>query len=102
MPTIKTPIIPSHQQFAKADLPHELDKKAICIFSATGFFLGMDTYWKNKKALPAASENILDENGILIESKPWFQWHYSPRDISFETALEEFTSLFEKIIEEQV
>jgi hypothetical protein len=98
---IKTPIIPSHQQFAEVHAPHELDKKAICIFAATGFFLDTDTYWKNKKVLPAASENTLDENGFLIESKPWFQWHYCPRDISFETALEEFTALFEQIISEQ-
>ncbi|SRX75621.1 asparagine synthase-related protein [Aequorivita antarctica] len=102
MPTVKTPIIPSHQKFAKAQAPHELDKKAICIFTATGFFLDTDTYWKDKKALPAASENILDDSGFLIESKPWFQWHYSPRDISFERALEEFTTLFEQIISEQL
>ncbi len=102
MTKIKTPIIPSHQQFAEVHAPHERDKKAICIFAATGFFLDTDTYWKNKKVLPAASENTLDENGFLIESKPWFQWHYSPRDISFETALEEFTALFEQIISEQI
>lgn len=102
MPTIKTPIIPRHQQLVKAHAPHEMDKKAICIFTATGFFLDTDTYWKDKKVLPAASENTIDDNGFLIESKPWFQWHYSPRDISFETALEEFTSLFEQIISEQL
>lgn len=102
MPTIKTPIIPAYQQFVMVDAPHELDKKAICVFAATGFFLETDTYWKDKKVLPPASENIIDENGILIESKPWFEWHYSPRDISFETALEEFTSLFEQITSEQL
>src|SRR5690606_17993511 len=64
--------------------------------------LETDTYWKNKKVLPAASENTLDENGFLMESKPLFQWHYSPRNISFETALEEFTALSEQIIAEQV
>jgi hypothetical protein len=99
--TIKTPIIPIPQNFVNFDAPHEIDKKAICIFVATGFFLDTDTYWKNKKVLPAASENVIDDNGFLIESKPWFQWHYSPRDISFETALEEFTALFEQIIFQQ-
>lgn len=102
MTKIKTPIIPPHQQFAKVAAPQELDHQAICIFAATGFFLDTDTYWKNKKVLPAASENTLDENGFLLESKPWFQWHYSPRNISFETALEEFTQLFEQIIAEQI
>ncbi len=100
--TIKTPIIPIHQTFVNFDAPKQLDKKAICIFAATGFFLDTDTYWKNKKVLPPASENLIDENGFLVESKSWFQWHYSPRNISFETALEEFTSLFELIISEQV
>ena len=102
MPTIKTPIIPICQQFAKTNAPHELDHQAICIFAATGFFLDTDTYWKDKKVLPAASENILDENGFLIESKPWFQWHYSPRKITFEKALEEYTALFEQIVAEQL
>ena len=101
MPTIKTPIIPAQQQFAKIHAAHELDRKAICIFAATGFFLDTDTYWKDKKVLPAASENILDDNDFLIESKSWFKWHYSPRNISFENALEEFTALFEQIVSEQ-
>ncbi len=100
--TIKTPIIPTHQQFVKVHAPNELDKKAICIFAATGFFLDTDTYWQNEKVLPPASENTIDERGIWIESKPWFTWHYSPRDIPFQTALDEFTSLFEQIIAEQV
>ncbi|WP_347372874.1 asparagine synthase C-terminal domain-containing protein [Aequorivita sp. Q41] len=102
MPTLRTPIIAIQQEFAKVHAPHELDKKAICIFTATGFFLDTDTYWKDQKVLSSASENRIDDNGFLIESKPWFQWHYSPRNISFETALEEFTSLFEKIISEQL
>ena len=50
MKTIKTPIIPRHQTFVEIkDQPHELDYKAICVFSALGFFLDTDTYWKDKK-----------------------------------------------------
>ena len=98
---IKTPIIPSKQQFAKVNAPHELNLEAICIFAATGFFLDTDTYWKDKVVLKPASNHQFDENGLLLESSPRFQWHYSPRDISFETALEEFTSLFETIVKEQ-
>jgi hypothetical protein len=100
--TIKTAIIPPHQQFVKVHAPHEIDKKAICIFVATGFFLGTDTYWKDLKVLAPASENTIDEDGFLIESKPWFEWNYNPRDIDFETVLGEFTELFEKICAEQV
>lgn len=102
MPTIKTPIIPHNATFAKVQAPQEFDREAICIFAATGFFLDTDTYFKNQKVLPPASQNTLDEAGYLVESKPWFQWHYSPRNISFETALEEFSLLFEQIISEQL
>lgn len=101
MKTIKTPIIPIHQQFVKVNAPHELDKKAICIFAATGFFLGTDTYWQDQKVLAPATINTIDDDGFLIKSKPWFEWYYKPRDISFETALEEFTELFERICAEQ-
>lgn len=78
-----------------------MDLKAICIFAATGFFLGSDTYWKDLKVLPPASINTIDENGFWVDSQPWFEWYYEPRQISFETALEEFTELFELIIAEQ-
>ena len=101
MKIIKTSIIPSHQQFVKVNAPHELDKKAICIFVATGFFLGSDTYWKDLKVLAPGTENTIDDDGFLIESKPWFEWYYKPREISFEAALDEFTDLFEQICAEQ-
>lgn len=102
MPSIRTPIIPSKPVFAKVLAPHELHKEAICVFAATGFFLDTDTYYKDLMVLPPASDCELDTDGYFVKSKPWFQWHYNPRDISFETALEEFTFLFEKIIAEQV
>lgn len=101
MHTVKTPILPTRQQFVNVDALKELDKKAICIFAATGFFLDTDTYWKNKKVLPPASKNTFDADGYLVESTPYFKWHYSPKEISFETALQEFTSLFEQIVTEQ-
>ena len=99
--TIKTPIIPAYQHFVKVKAAHELDKKAICIFVATGFFLGTDTYWKDLKILAPATINLIDDDGFLIDSKPWFEWYYEPRDISFDTALEEFSKLFESICAEQ-
>ena len=101
MKIIKTSIIPTHQQFVKVQAPHELDKKAICIFAATGFFLESDTYWKDLKVLLPSTINTIDDDGFLIESKSWFEWYYKPRDITFETALEEFTELFEQICAEQ-
>lgn len=102
MKTIKTPIIPIQPTFAKVKEAHELNKEAICIFAATGFFLDRDTYWKDRVALPPASINQLDEEGFLVTSAPWFEWHYTPRNISFNEALQEFTTLFETIVAEEV
>lgn len=102
MKTIKTSIIPIHPNFAKMDTPHELHLEAICVFAAIGFFLEGDTFWKDKKVLSPASLNTFDTNGYLQESKPYFEWHYTPRAISFNQALEEFSELFERIFKEQV
>ncbi len=101
MNLIKTPILPIHPHPVKIRAPHELDKKAICIFAATSYFLGTDTYWKDEKVLPPGSINTIDDEGYWVESKPWFEWYYTPRDISFEQAVAEFTELFHTICQEQ-
>ena len=98
---LKTSIIPIRPTFAKVNANHELHLEAICVFAAIGFFLDQDTYWKDRTVLRAATQNTLDANGVLIDSKPWFKWHYTPREISFKQTLDEFTNLFETIIEEQ-
>ena len=102
MKTIKTPIIPIVQTFINVkDQPHELDYKAISVFSALGFFLDTDTYWKDKKVLPPASINKIDDAGYLISSKPWFEWYYKPKQINLNEATTNFGELFEEIIKEQ-
>ncbi|WP_456439196.1 asparagine synthase-related protein [Psychroserpens sp.] len=102
MTTFTTSIIPNKQTFAKVDKPHKLNYKAICVFVATGFFLDQDTYWEDELCLKPASTHNLDTNGILLNSKPSFKWHYSPRDISFNQVLEEYVALLTDIIQEQV
>ena len=101
MQTIKTNIIPSKAIFAKVDVPHDLNLEAICVFCAIGFFLNEDTFYKDDIVLAPASTYTLDENLYVQETKPWFKWHYTPRDITFEQTLEEFANLFETIIKEQ-
>jgi len=101
MKTIKIPIIPIKKTFARLEGTHELNFEAICIFAAIGFFLDQDTYRKDEVVLRPRTINKLDNNGYLIESNPWFQWHYSPRKIDFEETLKEFTKLFETIVAEQ-
>ena len=102
MPIIKTPIIPVRQSFAKVHAPHELNKEAICAYMALGFFLDQDTYWKDQVVLSPASIHELDDAGFLIKSTRYFSWHYQPRSISFKDSVDEFTTLFEDIIQEQV
>jgi len=101
MKIIKTSILPTHPHHVKVRAPHELDKKAICIFAATSYFLGTDTYWKDEKVLPPGTINTIDDEGYWVDSKPWFEWYYKPRDISFDQAVEEFTDLFHTICKEQ-
>ncbi|WP_242087528.1 asparagine synthase-related protein [Aestuariivivens sediminis] len=101
MTTITIPIIPAKQTFAKVKAPHELNLEGICVFAAIGFFLDTDTYWKDQMVLAPASQHILDDNGFLIRSEPWFKWHSNPRPVSFVQALDEFSGLFETIIKEQ-
>ncbi len=102
MQTVKTAIVPTENLFAKNNKSHVLHKEAICVFLATGFFLDTDTYWKDQVVLKPATINHIDNQGFLKESKSWFNWHYAPRDITFDQALNEFTNLFHKIIDEQV
>ncbi|MGV6828232.1 MAG: asparagine synthase-related protein [Flavobacteriales bacterium] len=99
---MKTPIIPIQPAFAKVNATHQLNKKAICVFAAIGFFLDKDSYWEDEIALPPASTHRFDARGFYLDSKPYFKWHYSPRDISFDQTIKEFTQLFHTIIQEQV
>lgn len=102
MKQIKTPIIPHKSTFVKVKhKPHELDYQAICVFSALGFFLDTDTYWKDTKVLPPATINKIDDKGYWISSEPWFKWHYTPQKIDLNTATNQFAELFEEIVKKQ-
>lgn len=98
---IKTSILPSSHQFAKIDKPNELHHEAICVFVALGFFLGEDTYWKNKICLKTAHNYQLDNAGQIISKTPNFNWHYTPRTLSFNDALDEYIALLTTIMGEQ-
>ncbi|GGW60284.1 asparagine synthase [Winogradskyella epiphytica] len=101
MKTTRVPIIPKKQTFAKVDAPHAIDFKAICVFAATGFFLEDDSFFKDEKILQPGTEYVLNANGQIQEQNSFFKWYSKPRDISFKTALAEFTDLFEMIVKEQ-
>lgn len=103
---MQSPIIPSKSRFYNQqsqefcsfafDLPMDLDLESICFFTATGFFLGDATYFKDLKVAKPATFYQTDGNKINSQTTSW-QWHYSPRDISLKQTVEEFAHLFEKI-----
>ncbi|OMP31169.1 asparagine synthase C-terminal domain-containing protein [Mangrovimonas sp. DI 80] len=97
-----TPIIPHHQTFAKVQGAHELHLEAICLFTAIGFFLDTDTYWKDQIVLRPAGEHEVDAEGYLQGSKPYFKWEYRPKDLKFSQALERYGDLLEEIVGAQV
>lgn len=100
---IKTNIIPTQQTFVKLKgEPEKLDYKAICLFAATGFFWDDSTYWKHQKVLRPGTVNEIDEEGYLVSSRTWFNWHYEPENQSFDTSLQKHQELFEQIIDEQI
>ncbi|MCW5912355.1 MAG: hypothetical protein KIT62_14890 [Cyclobacteriaceae bacterium] len=94
---IVTPIVPSTVSYYTVPGEETLDRKAICCFAATGFFLDDETYFINKKAFRPATIYRFDGTGNPV-SERYFHWHYSPRTISFSQSLEEFTGLLEEIV----
>ena len=100
--TLKTPIIPTKPSFIGEQ--HTLDYKAICVFSALGFFLDDDSYYIEQKALRPATDYHI-ENGKIISETPkfrgYFQWHYNPIERPLSQIVQEFAQLFEQIIDEQ-
>jgi hypothetical protein len=102
---IKTDIIPPKMVSLDADKNAKplFDLKSITILSAIGFFLDQDSFFLNRKFLrPAHTYQLGEPEGKVLSEIPWFQWHYSPRDISLKRAVSEFSDLFEKIISDQV
>lgn len=95
----RTDIIPSKPIFIGET--KTVDKKAICVFAATGFFLDQDTFFKEQKVLKPGVEYIL-ENGKHVIENQYFKWHYTPVERPFEQIVKEFATLFESIINEQV
>ena len=61
-----------------------MDLKAIAVWLATGFFLDNDSFWNEVKWQRPEVDGPL--------------WFYEPREITFDQCVEEFSSLFEKIV----
>jgi len=97
--TIKTNIIPV--KVTHLGNQGELDYESICFFAATNFFLGDKTYFKDAQSLLPASIYTLSEENTILSREKWFEWHYSPRNISLDEAVDEFADLYNTIAKEQ-
>lgn len=101
MKTNTIPIIPIKQTFAKVNESEGINYEAICVFAAIGFFLESDSFYKSEQVLRPGTSYVLNSERHIQSQVSNFKWHYKPRDISFNTASDEFTDLFEHIIKEQ-
>ncbi len=99
---MKLPIIPEKQIFIKNKEEDSINLKAVCIFAATGFFLEKDTYFNNLEALQPSTEYELDEKNFMKDSNQYWQWNYSPREITLKQATEEFADIFERVSKEKL
>mgnify|MGYP006182371085 CR=1 FL=1 len=79
MRTVKTDIIPSKPIFIGAQ--KTLDLKAICVFSALGFFLDDDTYFLEQKALKPATNYIFDEQNKIVSNEEYFDGITIPKNV---------------------
>ena len=66
----------------------KFSEQAVAYWLATGFFLDRDSFWEDVQWQRPEVEGPL--------------WFYEPRDISFDQAVEEFASLFEDLVKEQI
>lgn len=98
---VEMPIMPVEQVFAHRPGDDGLNYKAIAVYTCLGFFLGEDTFFRNKVALQPGHRYTLDSGGRVISDELQFAWHYSPRSVSLKQVVEEFAELFEQIVNEQ-
>jgi len=107
----QTSVIPINQNFHnkienklvdwEVDTTLSLDFKAIATFCSIGFMLDDDTYYSDIKVLKPSTKITLDKNNIILSNEKIWDWHYNPKERSFEDILEEFTDIFEAIITKQ-
>src|SRR5690606_30378616 len=95
----KTEIFPvKHWVYGSKD---QLDFKAICVYTATGFFLDDETFYRNLKTTrPGCEYWYSPDSGRITETKYW-NWYYRPRKITLNEAVDEFSGLLETIVREQ-
>lgn len=78
-----------------------LDWLAIGGFLKFGFFLGDKTYWENTKVIKPATHLILDQEGTVLSSTIYWQWHFEPdQKLTPSAAVEWFGKIFTDVLSE--
>lgn len=95
MTSLRTAIIPTKPEYYLLSARYEWDLPNICIWAATGFFFSDNTFFKNIKAYKPATKYERDSAGVPVAASPWFTWHYTPRSLSLNDAVDEFTVILE-------
>jgi hypothetical protein len=98
MATFQSDIIPKVQ--VRTGSKDKLDIESICLFLSLGFFPGCRTFYHGLRQHAAGSVTVTDESGRVVSSSRHFEWHHTPREITFEQAVDEYTELFESIVSE--
>lgn len=98
MATFRSDIIPKVQ--VRTGSKDELDIESICLFLSLGFFPGCRTFYRGLRQHASASVTVTDETGNVVSSSRHFEWHHTPREISFSQAVDEYADLFETLVAE--
>jgi len=112
MKKIINPIIPVKQYYLNINNSQiiewnnvknsSLDYKAIASFCSLGFMLDNDTFYENIKTLSPYTEYKINNENKIISDKAYWDWHYSPKDASFDYFLKEFSNNFNEFIFKKV
>jgi len=79
-----------------------LDYKSIATFCALGFMLDDDTYYDDIKVCKPSTEYQINENNQIISQQKTWNWHYSPKERSFNKIVDEFSHLLNDLIRKKI
>lgn len=97
MTFLKTSIIPAKPEYYRLSDDYNWDLPNICIWAATGFFFSDNTFFENVKAYKPATNYEVDAAGLPVVASSGFTWHHTPRSLSMDDAVDEFTFILESL-----
>ena len=80
----------------------DLDYRAMAIFSVFGFMLDDDTFYNDIKVCKPSTDYQINENNQIISQQKTWNWHYSPKERSFNGIVDEFSHLLNDLIKKKI